>query len=76
MSMHVRENAIKAKVHAMSHAQAMSQLLLPFVGKRVRRVVMDEREGVVGLEINGYTVWFMSDPEGNGPGFPEVESCL
>ena len=47
------------------------------VGKTVRQVVHDQGSGigrVYGLQFTDGTIaWVLQDPEGNGPGFLEVQ---
>ena len=54
-----------------SYQDACLNELKPFVGKTVTGLVRD-RAGNFGLEFGDTDVWFLADPEGNGPGFPSV----
>lgn len=44
-------------------------------GRRITRIVeSDDDEHIPGFELDdGKTVWILRDPEGNGPGFLEIE---
>jgi len=55
-----------------SYQAACIKELEPFTGRTVTDVAYDA-DGAVGLTFGDKTVWFLSDPEGNGPGFPSVE---
>ena len=59
--------------HARDYQAACLKAMQPLVGKRIRGLVRDDREGFFGFELEDDTkVWVLCDPEGNGPGFPEV----
>ena len=47
------------------------------IGKQIKRVVHDDADQVAfGLEFTDGTIaWIMCDPEGNGPGFLDIESA-
>lgn len=57
-------------------ANAMEKHLNRLVGQKIKRVVKDssDEEAVYGLEFEtGMIAWILQDPEGNGPGFLDIE---
>jgi hypothetical protein len=56
-----------------NYQKACIKELAPFVGRTVTDIAYEKDGGAVGLNFGDTTVWFLSDPEGNGPGFPSVE---
>ena len=62
----------------MKEYRAMVEHLSPLVGKTVKELAVDpegvDGEPVFGLAFTDGTVaWIMCDPEGNGPGFLDLE---
>lgn len=52
----------------------MEEHYLKLVGKRIVAIVHDRNGEYYGLKFDdGSTVWILRDPEGNGPGFLEIE---
>lgn len=61
--------------YGQDYQDACVKELLPLVGKKITAVIRDE-DGNFGITVGGPTtgfdLWIMADPEGNGPGFPDV----
>jgi hypothetical protein len=55
--------------------QYMQRHLAPLVGRKIVGLLEDEDDETrVGFQLdNGMHVWVLQDPEGNGPGFLEIE---
>jgi len=55
------------------YQKACLRELDPLIGKNITDTVCDS-DGNFGLAIDGgFVLWIMCDPEGNGPGFPQVD---